>query len=427
MVESAEGSKIEVKAAAGIVAPEPSPETKSTEQVVSSIETQQQAATPKQTIESTAVAKSVGTTVPSKPQKSSLPKGHDEKQGSEDDEDEDLQAALQASMKAPSSPQVASGAQGSNPKGSSNLQQQESELMSQLDTLMTEPVVLDSLPKPTIVQKARGRSIHKVIADLKVKLEEIESQKKMERSSNARKVQEESTPTTKSVGFSPPVQPQPAQVTAVAKKPMILMSPASARPSSLEESMAKSMPKSGTEATQVEVIPKPKEEPQQKAEPVQQPTSAKEKAVGQSKPLIMMGKALEQLSPPPRVESKSPAVKGPQEESQESLKEEAREPSKEKSREIPKEESREPPKEESRRTKRHESREPRERKSGTIKEERSRSSKRRDQSPEPVKQSETGQAEETSTAGESTTRGRPRLALMDKPRKARPACHGWSP
>ena len=54
VVESAEGSKIEVKAATGIVTPEPSPEVKSTEQVVSSIETQQQEATPKQTIESTA-------------------------------------------------------------------------------------------------------------------------------------------------------------------------------------------------------------------------------------------------------------------------------------------------------------------------------------------------------------------------------------
>ena len=36
-------------------------------------------------------------------------------------------------MKAPSSPQVLSGAQSSNPKGSLDLQQQESDLTSQMD------------------------------------------------------------------------------------------------------------------------------------------------------------------------------------------------------------------------------------------------------------------------------------------------------
>ena len=191
---------------------------------------------------------------------------------------------------------------------------------------------------------------------------------------------------------------------------MTLKSPASARPSSLEELMAKSVPKSGTEVTQLEVAPKPKEEPQQKAEPAQQPTPAKEKGAGQPKPPLMMGKALDQSGPQPKAESQVPMIVKHQEESQEPPKEESRE-QQEKSREQPKK---------SRKTKGHESRQSQERRSSRAKEGRSGSSKRRDRSPELVEQSETGQTEVTSTAGESTTRGRPRLALMDKPRKAKP-------
>ena len=120
--------------------------------------------------------------------------------------------------------------------------------------------------------------------------------------SKVRKVQEESAPTTKSAASSPSAQLQPPKVTLLIKKPAMLTSPASARPSSLEELMAKSMPKVGMKAAQVENIPKSKEEPQQKAGPVQQPAPAKEKAALQLKPPIMMGKALEQSSPPPKVE-----------------------------------------------------------------------------------------------------------------------------
>ena len=78
----------------------------------------------------------------------------------EDDEDEDLQAALQ-----------------DNPQGSSDLEQQESDLLSQLDSFMVESVKLDTLPNPTVGQKSRARSIQKVMTDLEMKLEEIAAQK----------------------------------------------------------------------------------------------------------------------------------------------------------------------------------------------------------------------------------------------------------
>ena len=54
--------------------------------------------------------------MPSKPQK---PPTQLEAEGAaeEDDEDKDLQAAIQASIQAPSSPHPPTGAQGSEPKG----------------------------------------------------------------------------------------------------------------------------------------------------------------------------------------------------------------------------------------------------------------------------------------------------------------------
>ena len=308
--ESADGGKPEEKTAAASKAQEPVPQAKAVEQVVPSTETQKPEATLVSTTKSVVVAESTKPNVPSEPQKPSIQEEHGDTQESEDDENQDLQAALQASLKAPSSPQIPSGAQSSDPKGSSDLQQQESDMMTQMDTLMTELVILDSLPNPTIVQRSRARSIRNVIGNLETKLEEIESQRKLERSSKARKVQEEGAPTTKSAASSTPDQPK----TPVVEKPVILKSPAPARPSSLEELIAKSMPKSGTEATQIEVISKPKAEPQQRAQPVQQPVPTKEKAVVQLKPPMMMGRALEQSSPPPRIEQPPHVVERTQEE-----------------------------------------------------------------------------------------------------------------
>ena len=111
--------------------------------------------------------------------------------------------------------------------------------------------------------------------------------------------------------------------------------------------MAKSMLKSTTEATQVEVISKPKAEPQPRPAPTQPPAPTKEKAVVQLKPPIMMGKALEQSSPPPRREPQVSMVEGTQEESVVPSREVPPE-SREKSQEQPREKHRESTKEKTR-------------------------------------------------------------------------------
>ena len=77
----------------------------------------------------------------------------------EDDEDPAFQAAIQESMKAPRSPQLESGAQSSTPRPTMDLEQQESDLMTQLDKLMTESLRLETMTNPTIRDKSRLRSI----------------------------------------------------------------------------------------------------------------------------------------------------------------------------------------------------------------------------------------------------------------------------
>ena len=133
-------------------------------------------------------------------------KGHQLKQKKRqkelDDEDEDLQAAILASRKAPSSPQPPSGAQSSAPKPITDLDQQESDLLTQLDRLMAESVRLESLPKPSIMEQSRIRSIHTVAGDIERKLNEIDAQKEQQAASKVRKVQERSAPTIKASATS---------------------------------------------------------------------------------------------------------------------------------------------------------------------------------------------------------------------------------
>ena len=86
----------------------------------------------------------------------------------------DLQAALHASLKAPSSPQPESGAQSSTPKPVVDLDQQEAELMAQLDRLTEESVRLESLSNPTLRDRSRIRSIATVSDDIEQKIREIE-------------------------------------------------------------------------------------------------------------------------------------------------------------------------------------------------------------------------------------------------------------
>ena len=129
---------------------------------------------------------------PERPPAQAAPTAHES-----DDEDEDLQAALLASRQAPSSPQPPSGAQSSEPKPTMDLDQQESDLIEQLDRLMAESVRLESLSRPSIMDKSRIRSIRLVAGDLESKLQEIDAQKEQQAASKVRKVQERSAPEIK--------------------------------------------------------------------------------------------------------------------------------------------------------------------------------------------------------------------------------------
>ena len=113
---------------------------------------------------------------PSKPERPPAPT-QAEAQALEDDEDEDMQAALHESMKAPSSPQPESGAQSSTPKPAVDLDQQESDLMTQFDRLMEESVRLESLPNPSIRDQSRLRSIDVVSRGIEKQLEEIKARR----------------------------------------------------------------------------------------------------------------------------------------------------------------------------------------------------------------------------------------------------------
>ena len=83
-----------------------------------------------------------------------------------------------------------------------DLDQQESDLIEQLDRLMAESVRLESLLKPSIMERSRIRSIRLVAGDLESKLQEIDAQKEQQAASKVRKVQERSAPEIKASATS---------------------------------------------------------------------------------------------------------------------------------------------------------------------------------------------------------------------------------
>ena len=113
---------------------------------------------------------------PSKPERPPAPT-QAEIAALEDDEDEDMQAALHESMKQPSSPQPESGAQSSTPKPTTDLDQQEAQLTAQFDRLMEESLRLESLPNPSRRDQSRIRSIDVVSRGIEKQLEEIEARR----------------------------------------------------------------------------------------------------------------------------------------------------------------------------------------------------------------------------------------------------------
>ena len=112
---------------------------------------------------------------PSKPEKPP-PVSHDVSTQLEEDEEADVQAAIQESLKAPTSPQVQSGAQSSTLMPT-DLDQKESDLMTQLDKLSAESLRLEAITNPSIRDKSRIRTIEGVTEDIVKQLEEITQQR----------------------------------------------------------------------------------------------------------------------------------------------------------------------------------------------------------------------------------------------------------
>ena len=329
----------------------------------------------------------------------------------EDDDDKELQAAIHLSVQAPSSPHPPSGAQSSEPKGAIDLDQQESELLTQLDHLMEESLRLETLPNPTFRDQSRVRSITTVAKDIELKLNEIATQKeKQAASSKVRRTQERSVPAATASATSVPLKAKtPVELKASVKSVV----PSTPQPLTVESLIAG--------ITQPGVQPPPavdsrKAQPQPPT-PVTMPIAPSLSAV--PFPPLLMGKTLGHSSPPPKEGSLQGTSKEP---SRERERTPPKEPSREKektsdSSRLRSKESRKTEKQrkkESRRRRRSESDEPENR---SRRDERSRSSKGPDP---PVEQPLEATQTETSAAEDPTPKGGSQLALTDKPMRARP-------
>ena len=113
---------------------------------------------------------------PSKPQRPPPPISQAELTQLEEDEEADINAAIQESLKAPTSPHAQSGAQSSTTRPM-DLDQRESDLLTQLDKLSTESLRLETVTNPSIRDKSRMRTIEGVTQDLVKQLEELAQQR----------------------------------------------------------------------------------------------------------------------------------------------------------------------------------------------------------------------------------------------------------
>ena len=112
----------------------------------------------------------------SKPERPPPPVSQAELTQLEQDEEADFNAAVQESLKAPTSPRVQSGAQSSS-MGIMDLDQRESDLMTQLDKLSVEALRLETATTPSIRDKSRMRTIEGVTDGIVKQLEEIAQQR----------------------------------------------------------------------------------------------------------------------------------------------------------------------------------------------------------------------------------------------------------
>ena len=380
---------------------------------------------------------------PSKPEKPPAQfQGHEMAQVN-DDEDKDLQAAVHASLQAPSSPQPQSGAQSSESKPTTDLDQQESELLGQLDRLMAESVRLESLPNPSVIDRSRIRSIATVAKDIEMKVNEIDVQRENQAASKARKIQERSVAAVKVSATSKP--PKHGDTTEVVTSVV----PPSTQPLTLDKLMAGI---GQPEKAMVPMAPSPKthtppmeQGDQPKAKPQPAPGGDRPEVKSQAQvalevqapslsavplPPFLMGRASERSNPPPEDRPKQRPSKEPAELSKERERTPPKEPSREARHEpshgrertpdsskVKSKESRaeKHKKKESRRRRRSESDQPEKTHSG--RDERSRSSRR----PDPPQEAQQQLSQiEVSATDDPTPKSGSQLAIKDKPARARP-------
>ena len=113
---------------------------------------------------------------PSKPERPPPVSQGDDVTQIEQDEEADLNAAIHASLQAPTSPQVQSGAQSSTSMPA-NLDDRESDLMTQLDKLSAEALRLEVTTNPSIRDRSRMRTIETVTQEVVKQLEEVAQQR----------------------------------------------------------------------------------------------------------------------------------------------------------------------------------------------------------------------------------------------------------
>ena len=130
----------------------------------------------------------------------------------EKDEEADINAAIQESLKAPTSPQVPSGAQ-SSMSMPINLDDRESELMTKLDKLSAEALRLEVITIPSIREQSRMRTIEGVTEEIVQQLGEI-AQQRLQLTSSATASQISKVQPAKPIA-APPVVHSPAPSTSV--------------------------------------------------------------------------------------------------------------------------------------------------------------------------------------------------------------------
>ena len=163
---------------------------------------------------------------PSKPERPPPVSQGDNMTQIEQDEEADLNAAIHASFQAPTSPQVQSGAQSSTPRPV-NLDDRESDLMTQLDKLSAEALRLEVITNPSIRDRSRMRTIEGVTEEVVKQLQEITQQRLRSTSSAA-------VPQLREVQSVKPIAAPPASQPKAPSTPVKAVSPHTQQPLTIE-------------------------------------------------------------------------------------------------------------------------------------------------------------------------------------------------